>query len=37
MAPLNVSINEKSTVQHILETSLAASQKVGQQYAVVTF
>ena len=37
MAPLNVSINENSTVQHILETSLAASQAIGQQYAIVTF
>lgn len=37
MPPLNVSINENSTVQHILETSLAASEKVGQPYAIVTF
>lgn len=37
MAPINFSINESSTVQHILETSLAASHKVGQEYAIVTF
>ena len=37
MAPLNVSFNENSSVQHILETSLAASSKSGQQYAFVLF
>lgn len=37
MPPLNVSINERSTVQHILETSLAASKEAGQTYAIVTF
>ena len=37
MAPLNESINENSTVQYILEQSLAASQEVGQEYAIVTF
>ena len=37
MAPLNVSFNENSSVQHILETSLAASSKSGQQYALVLF
>lgn len=34
MPPLNVSINESSTVQHILETSLAASEEAGQPYAM---
>ena len=33
----NESINENSTVQYILEQSLAASQEVGQEYAIVTF
>lgn len=37
MPPLNVSINGNSTIQHILETSLAASEEVGQPYAIVTF
>ena len=37
MAPLNGSINEKSTVQYILEQSLKASSEVGQEYAIVTF
>ena len=37
MPPLNVSINETSTVNHILETSLAASAEAGQAYTIVTF
>ena len=37
LAPLSESINENSTVQYILDKSLAASQKVGQEYAVATF
>ena len=37
MPPVNASINENTTVQHILETSLTASQEVGQEYAIVTF
>lgn len=37
MEPINVSINENETVQHILDTSLAACQEVEQDYAIVTF
>ena len=37
LAPLSESINENSTVQYILDKSLAASQEVGQEYAIVTF
>ena len=37
MPPLNKSINENSTVQYILDQSLAASHEVGQEYAIVTF
>ena len=38
MDPLNVSINGNSAVQHMFETSLAASPElVGQQYAFVAF
>ena len=37
MALLNVSFDRNSSVQHILETSLAASSKSGQQYAFVLF
>ena len=36
-AQLNESINENSTVQYILEQSLAASREIGQDYAIVTF
>ena len=37
LAPLSESINENSTVRYILDKSLAASQEVGQEYAIVTF
>lgn len=37
MPPINFSINENSTVQHVLELSQEASMKVGQQYTIVTF
>ena len=37
MAPINFSINENATVQHIIEQSQAASLQVGQQYCKVTF
>ena len=37
LAQLSESINENSTVQYILDKSLAASQEVGQEYAIVTF
>ena len=37
MAPINFSINENATVQHIIEQSQAASLQVGQQYCIVTF
>ena len=37
MAPINFSINENSTVQHIIEHSQVASLQVGQQYCIVTF
>ena len=37
MPTFNVSINETSTVNHILETSIAASEETGQAYAIVTF
>ena len=37
MAPLNESINKNSTVQYILEQSLAPSREVDQEYAIVTF
>ncbi|MES9950704.1 MAG: hypothetical protein ABW118_17235 [Candidatus Thiodiazotropha sp.] len=37
MPPINFSINENATVQHIIEQSQAASLEVGQQYCIVTF
>ena len=37
MAPVNFSINDNATVQHIIELSQAASVQVGQQYCIVTF
>ena len=37
MPPLNVSINENYTVQHILDTSITASKELGQIYTSVTF
>ena len=37
LAPLNVSLKENSSVQDILETSLAASSEADQQYTFVLF
>ena len=37
MPPVNYSIGETATMQHILETSKEASLRVGQQYTFVTF
>ena len=37
MPPINFSIYENATVQHILETSKEASLKLGQRYTIVTF
>ena len=34
---LSESINDNSTVQYILEQSLAASREIGQEYAIITF
>ena len=36
MALLSENINENSTVQYTLDQFLAASQEVGQEYAIVT-
>ena len=37
MPPVNYSIDETATMQHILETSKEARLRVGQQYTFVTF
>ena len=37
LAQLNVSLKENSSVQDILETSLAASSEADQQYTFVLF
>ena len=37
MVPLSVSVNKNSSVQHILETTLATSSDAYQQYAFILF
>ena len=37
MVSLNVTVNKNSSVQHILETTLATSSEAYQQYAFILF